>query len=350
MFRGEAKPLGWWEVNADTLANSRFVASPLLETAAALMLLESGTAAHPAERRWLDTHRPAYRERLAADRVTALLVPVALGRHRWIADFVTPVPPPEGAARKGEAAFDEELARIRETPAGTALADLEVAHRGPLPAALRRDDLPERIANLLGWVWRETVAPSWARRRRVVEADVVARTDRLSRAGWAAALDDMHPEMRWLGGNRLQVNTRAYPPRRLMGAQLLFVPVTPRAGWISTDRPGRDGAVHRYAVVYPCSGALAEPGRAAAPEALARLLGAGRADVLVLLDAPLSTTHLVAVTGQGLGSVGRHLKVLLDAGLVRRRRAGRSVLYYRTTAGDVLVRAQGPDRIAVQGS
>lgn len=61
--------------------------------------------------------------------------------------------------------------------------------------------------------------------------------------------------------------------------------------------------------------------------------------MLVLLDAPLSTTHLTAVTGQGLGSVGRHLRVLLDAGLVERRRAGRSVLYSRTAAGDVLVEA-----------
>jgi DNA-binding transcriptional ArsR family regulator len=50
--------------------------------------------------------------------------------------------------------------------------------------------------------------------------------------------------------------------------------------------------------------------------------------------------QLVALTGQGLGSVGRHLKVLLDARLVRRRRAGRSVLYSWTRAGETLVRAQ----------
>jgi DNA-binding transcriptional ArsR family regulator len=40
--------------------------------------------------------------------------------------------------------------------------------------------------------------------------------------------------------------------------------------------------------------------------------------------------------------VGRHVKVLLDARLIRRRRTGRSVLYYRTAAGDVLVQAQKP--------
>ncbi|MET9590428.1 helix-turn-helix domain-containing protein [Streptomyces sp. NPDC006516] len=333
--------MGWWEVNADTLANSRFVVSPLCETTATLMVLERNAPAHPAERRWLDSHGPAYRERLAADPVTALLVPVALGRHRWIADFLTPVPSREGEA-PGGAEFHGELARIRETPAGTARADLEISHRGPLPGPLLGPGLPERIADLLEWVWREIVAPDWPRRRRVIEADVIARTGRLSRTGWAAALDDIHPEMRWLGGNRLRINNRDFPPRHLTGSELLLVPVTPRKGWISIDRPDSHGAVHRNAVVYPCSGTLAEPERAAAPEALARLLGAGRASVLVLLDSPMSTTHLVAVTGQGLGSVGRHLKVLLEAGLVGRRRAGRSVLYDRSVLGDALVRAQEP--------
>jgi len=46
------------------------------------------------------------------------------------------------------------------------------------------------------------------------------------------------------------------------------------------------------------------------------------------------------VTGQGLGSVGRHLRVLREARLVERRRAGHSVLYSRTAAGEVLVAAQ----------
>jgi len=85
---------------------------------------------------------------------------------------------------------------------------------------------------------------------------------------------------------------------------------------------------------------LAEADVAPVPEALGALLGPARAGVLVLLDTPKSTTQLVALTGQGLGSVGRHLKVLLGAGLVRRRRAGRSVLYYRTAAGETLLEAQ----------
>ena len=320
--------MGWWRVNADTLAGSRFVISPLAEATASLIALERGAAAHPGERTWLDTHQPAYRERMAGDPVTALLVRAAL-RPGWIADLLTPTP-----AGEGEAAFGEELARMRETSPETARADLTVSLPGPLPALLHRSDLPERAADLLEWVWTQTVLPYWPRRRRIMEADVVARTRELSEGGWAAALAGMRPGMRWLGEGRLQINAHDYPPRKIAGAQLLFVPVTPCQGWVSWDAP------HRYAVMYPCSGVLAQADLAPVPEALGALLGPARAGVLVLLDTPKSTTQLVALTGQGLGSVGRHLKVLLDARLVQRRRAGRSVLYYRTAVGETLLEAQ----------
>jgi len=320
--------MGWWQVNADTLAGSRFVISPLAEATASLITLERGTAAHPGERAWLDAHQPAYRERLADDPITALLVRAAIGHH-WIADIFTIAP-----AGGGEPTFAEELARVRGKLPAVAHTDLTLSLGGPLPASLHRSDLPERAAELLGWVWTETVRPYWARRRRIMEADVVARTRQLSQGGWAAALDDMRPGMRWLGKGRLQINARKYPPRKIAGAQLLFVPITWGRGWVSWDEP------HRYAVMYPCSGVLAQADPAQVPEALGALLGPARAGVLVLLETPKSTTQLVALTGQGLGSVGRHLKILLDARLVQRRRAGRSVLYYRTAAGETLLEAQ----------
>ncbi|MFI7018640.1 ArsR family transcriptional regulator [Streptomyces sp. NPDC050164] len=318
--------MGWWQVNADTLAGSRFVLSPLAETFASLRLLHTGVAAHPGERRWLDSHLPAYRRRLADDPVTALLVRSGLGQE-WIADFLTPTP------RAGET-FADEVARVREASPEAARAHLTLSLPGPLPPRLDRDDLPERAAGLLTHVWEEAVRPYWPRRRRVLEADVAARTAQVGRGGWAAALDSLRPGTRWLGENRLQVNAHEYPPREISGAELVFVPVTPqRVGWVSWE--GTD----RYALVYPCAGVLADTGGRPVPASLAALLGTTRARVLVLLDSPLSTSQLVAVTGQGLGSVGRHLRVLLDAGLVERGRAGRSVLYARTAAGQVLVEA-----------
>jgi DNA-binding transcriptional ArsR family regulator len=321
--------MGFWVVNADTLARGRFVISPLAETYASLKLLRHARAATPGERAWLDAHLDDYRARLADDPLTALLIESALGR-RWNADFLTPTP-----SGDGEPSFHEELAEVRDTPPEAVRAHLLMALEGPLPAALRRrHDLADRAADLLEWVWTNTVLPYWTRRHRILEADAVARTERLGQGGWAAALEELRPGVRWLGGGRLQINVHDYPPREILGARLLFIPVVPRYGWVSWAEPDR------YAIIYPCAGPLADAERIPVPEALARLLGPNRAAVLLLLDTPKSTTHLVAMTGQALGSVGRHLKILLDAGLVTRRRSGRSVLYFRTTAGDVLVQAQ----------
>nr|WP_223182687.1 MULTISPECIES: winged helix-turn-helix domain-containing protein [unclassified Streptomyces] len=317
------------------MAGCRFVVSPLAETIAALKTLHHASAAHPGERAWLTARLPAYRRRIAAEPLDGLLVKAALG-PTWNADFVTPTPTGEPGR-----SFEEEVEAVREAEPADAVAQLEVAVGGRVGEPLRSEkDLPQRMAGVLEWVWRETVLPDWERRRRILEADVVARTARLARDGWAAALDELQPgKLRWLGDGRLQVNPRAYPPRRIDGGRLLFVPVTPRQGWVSWE------GSRRHAIVYACSGALADTTGPVVPEALGALLGKARAGVLIRLGSPTSTSQLVALTGQGLGSVGRHLKVLLDAGLVRRDRAGRSVLYSWTAAGEVLVRARrGADR------
>ncbi|MEU7022841.1 ArsR family transcriptional regulator [Streptomyces sp. NPDC046203] len=325
--------MGWWRIGTDSLAGSRFVISPLAETIAALKTLHAGAGSHPGERSWLGAHLPAYRRRMTDEPLDAALVRAAIG-PTWNADFLTPTPLGER-----EQSFEEEVPAVRNAEPADAVPQLEVAVGGPVPGPLRAvPDLPHRMATVLEWVWQETVRPDWARRRRVLEADITARTALLGRGGWAAALDELSPgRTRWLGDGRLQVNSRDLPPRSVAGGRLLFVPVTFATGWVSWE------GTERFAVVYPCAGALADMSSTPAPEALATLLGRARAGVLVRLESPASTSQLVALTGQGLGSVGRHLKVLLDAGLVRRRRAGRSVLYDRTEAGTVLVRAASGD-------
>lgn len=322
--------MGWWQIDIDALARSRFVLSPFAETFACLRLLHVGTGAHPGEQDWLRTHLPGYRAHLAADPVAEPLVRAALGRS-WIADFFCPT------SCVGED-FEQTVARVRATGADQARDNLRVSLRGPLPAVLERDDLPERATALLTYVWEHTVRPYWERRRRILEADMVARIARVNQGGWAAVLDSLKPGLtRWLGESRFQVNHNAYPPREIAAeAELLFMPVTPKTSWVSWE--GRE----RYAVIYPCLGVLADDHeRRPAPAGLRTLIGTARAGLLALLATPMSTTQLVAVTGQGLGSVGRHLRVLLDAGLVERRRAGRSVLYVRTAAGEVLMEASG---------
>ncbi|MFC5664807.1 ArsR/SmtB family transcription factor [Kitasatospora misakiensis] len=349
--------MGWWRVDADTLAGSRFVVSPLAETVAALKTLHRGAGTHPGERRWLATALPRYRERLAADPVTAALVRAALA-PRWNATFMTPTPKPtptpaptpdDVEGRAGGALFARELAEVRATPPAVVRADLVealgVGTDDALPPPLRRrEDLAERAAELLSWVWSETVEPDWPRRRRIIEADILARTAVLGTGGWAAALGDLRPGMRWLGGDRLRIGgAPGSAPRELAAVELLFAPVTPDQSWLCWDVPAVDGRRgppgRRYAVVYPCSGVLVDEARRPVPRALAALLGPGRVELLALLDTPKTTSQLVALTGLPLGSVGRHLRILREAGLTLRRRAGRSVLYHRTPAGQVLLDA-----------
>jgi DNA-binding transcriptional ArsR family regulator len=312
--------VGIWLVDADVLAGSRFRLSALAETVATLGVLAERRPHRPGQLTRPAQLRAAFRARMADDPVGRAFVKGAL-LPTWLTDFLCAPPDHD------EHTFDDEMRRIRTAPSAALRADLA----GDDPT-LDVPDLPERISAVLDWVWTAAVAPDWQRRERAFEADIIARTRRLSTGGWAAALDDMRPDMRWLGEGRLQINAYDYPPQDLTDGRLLFIPSTSARGWVGWRRP------HLYSVVYPCAGLLAE-GRPTAPDALRRLIGPARATLLNLLDNPMSTTQLVSVTGFALGGVGNHLKVLLDAQLVRRRRAGRSVLYYRTPDGDRLIRA-----------
>ena len=313
--------MGVWLIDADVLARSRFRVSPFTETVGVLLALLGGSTG-PGQLTDPPRLREAFRQRLARDPVEAAIARSAVVPF-WIADFLC-TPPGDD-----EQDFADEVGRLRRTPDEVVLADLATCRGGREPAGLRVPGLAGRIADLVTWVWETAVAPDWLRRAHAFEADIVARTRSLSTGGWAAALGGLRPGMRWLGDGQLQINGYAYPPQDLRNATLLFIPSTTRNGWVGWDQP------HRYSIVYPCTGLLAAP-QTTAPGALARLIGPGRATVLAALAAPMSTTQLVAVTGYGLGSVGNHLKVLLAAQLVRRRRAGRSVLYYRTGLGDEL--------------
>jgi DNA-binding transcriptional ArsR family regulator len=87
---------------------------------------------------------------------------------------------------------------------------------------------------------------------------------------------------------------------------------------------------------------LAAPAAPAAPEPLRRLLGPTRAEILLLIGQPITTTQLAAVTGLAIGTVGDHLRVLLDTGLAERHRSGAHVLYHRTPIGQQLLGHSDP--------
>lgn len=325
--------MGTWLVPADLLAQSRFLVSPLNETVAALTVLSApDPPGVPWQRAFRATHREAYVEMLAADPVRSALAD-RLWRPRrgdvpgWMADFLTLPPVGPGAA------FEDELAQLAGWDDARIRAELRSLGAGPLPAVLERDGLRTAMAEVLTWIWTAAVAADWPRRRRVLEADIVSRTRRLATQGWAGVVPTLGRRMDWRSGGHLQINSYDLPTRDLSEArELSFVPVHSNGQWVAWDLP------HRFAIVYPVTGAQAEHDEAAA-HGLARLVGRNRARVLALLDEPRSTTQLAALTGLPLGAVGNHLRVLLDAGAVLRRRSGREVLYWRTSLGDGLVAA-----------
>ncbi|MEV1144019.1 helix-turn-helix domain-containing protein [Micromonospora sp. NPDC049799] len=195
------------------------------------------------------------------------------------------------------------------------------------------DGLTQEAVYLLDWIWTHTVQPEWPAREQRLRADVVARTSRLSVDGWAGVFPDLAGTMQWLGDGRLRVDDYPAPPLPLDRAeQLVFVPAHCVRGWVVWDQPTRFG------MVYPARGILADAALPA-PDGLDRLIGSNRAAILRRLGTPVSTSHLAALTGLSLGSVSDHLRVLLDSGVVTKRRSGREVLYWRTALGATLADA-----------
>ncbi len=312
-------------VDADVLARTRFGTSQLAETLAGMQLLWAASVP-PWHLEWQRTHRPAFRARLAEDPVGGALLRCAFGRT-WTADFLT-VPP-----RAPDLGLDEELAYLESLDDARIRADLEFVS-GQLPPELDAGGLAGVAADLLRWTWDTSIRPEWPRRRRVLHADVLGRTARLSTEGWSGVLDDLAPGVRWLENGRLQVNANPYPPRDIRGRDLMLIAAHARGTSLSWHLPDR------YALVYPVRGIFAG-GPAPLPEPLVRLLGRTRARVLTRLGVPAGTSTLAAELRLPIGSVGGHLRVLLDAGLVERRRSGREVLYRWTDTGQDLVTASG---------
>ncbi|MFC4589673.1 ArsR/SmtB family transcription factor [Sphaerisporangium corydalis] len=318
------------EVSPQDVMASRFAISPLIETMHALWML-SGNQRAGVHRAWADRNRRPY-ERLLRDEPGMAAIIGLFRRGNYNADFIAP--PPSGV----NVAFADELAVMRATPLAQARAEIaRNLHGRPLPppelkAVLDRPDVVELIANTLAATWEEIVAPDWPRFHAILERDVVHRAGRLATYGWASALDDLDPRVRWRTDGRsghIQVRMDSGgedETHRLGGRGLLFVPSVfgPQvAAYLEDAWP--------YALVYPARGIAAQ---GVPSKGLVRLIGRTRA--AILLETPATTTQLAALLGLSVGGTGDHVAALREAGLITGSRVGRSVLYTRTPLGDAL--------------
>ncbi len=326
--------MGTWRIPADLLARARFVLSPKAEIVTALSALLGPRDS--TERAFRAVHGSAFEAMLAEFPARSAVLECSFRPRRgrqpaWLASYLGS--PPHSPAATAE----DELAAVAATPDLALRHDLEETMQRPLPPELASARLTDEAVGLLRWVWTHTLETDWRRRERILRADVVARTGRLATHGWAAVLRDLGRNREWVGDGQLRINRYDLPTRVLpTDAELYFIPVTSHGSWVGWIEPTT------YALYYPVTGRLAETD-ATRHGGLAPLVGANRAALLRMLDKPAGTTHLATHLNLPIGSVGNHLRILLQAGVVARRRSGRHVLYWRTPLGDALVAADGPN-------
>ncbi|MFC8656150.1 DUF5937 family protein [Streptomyces parvus] len=312
------------------LLRCRFALSPLFETQEAVR-----TLARPHRHGY---HLPWLR-RIREAAATLDLEPLWLlmpdGGHN--PDFICP--PPIGPF----ATFDEEIAGVRAVDPEVAWADMALA-LAERPAAresatgrrLLADPARavQELADLLEQVWRTLIEPYWPRLRALLEADIAYHSRRLADSGLEGLLGEVSTQLSWNGSTLTVKGTRGEHHQELGGQGLVLMPsvfVWPEVvgGHLEPWQPG---------LIYPArgiGGLWSEAGERT-PEALARLLGRVRADVLCALDEPAGTSALAHRLGLAASSVSAHLSVLRGAGLLTSRRYGHQVLYQRTPLGIAL--------------
>ncbi|TGA92691.1 ArsR/SmtB family transcription factor, partial [Streptomyces palmae] len=235
-------------------------------------------------------------------------------------------------------ALEVELATLRATPVERLRTTATGAQQGV--AALRAD--PERgldrLVEVIAAYWEVALAPYWPRIRTLLEGDILHRATHFAEGGTRRLFHDLDPRLRWDAGT-LQLTRRRTPgTRRLDGRGLLLTPsvfVWPR---IFSNLCGSE---QQPVLRYPPRGigTLWQQRPQPCSDALAGVLGRTRALLLAELTTPASTTDLAHRIGLTAGGVSQHLSALRAAGLVSAHRAGRVVLYARTSVAEALVGA-----------
>ncbi|GAA1074050.1 ArsR/SmtB family transcription factor [Nocardiopsis metallicus] len=317
-----------FHIGADDVSAIRFGVSPGHELAHAVRVL-STPQRHPLQWGWLRSVRASV-PKAALERLA-----VVIRAEGYIPDFLTSAP-------SWDMTPQEEFERLRGVPPGSVRADLG---KVLLRSEGRGRDLvggmvehPGRARDMIAdaWerVWAATMAPHWPQIRRLLGADIDLRTRRMGAGGVGAMVATLHETVRWRR-NTIEVSLRLHDEDvRCEGSGVVLVPSvmgTARCS-VLTEPPVQP------TLFYPVDG-LAEtwPRGAAAEEALAELLGAGRARVLACLDGPRTTSETGRACAMAVSTASHHLAVLRRSRLVHSRREGNRVLHTRTPLGEALL-------------
>ncbi|GAA0416817.1 helix-turn-helix domain-containing protein [Streptomyces luteireticuli] len=235
----------------------------------------------------------------------------------------------------------DALDHVRPASPGLAGAELErvyAAVRTPAPAWIRdlhRDDPGAwRVVHRAQHAaFQALLGPVWAQVQDLHHAEFLRRAVQLAEGGVGSVLSGLLPGARLHGG----VWELPGRPRevRLGGRGLLLLPTFHWTGGpLISDLPDRP-----VAVTYPAgTGLLPRPDGSAGPQALAKVIGSTRAELLRLLAEEHTTTELARRLRVSAATVSAHTAALRGAGLISTSRAGKAVLHRRTALGSLLLR------------
>lgn len=314
------------------LANTRFAVSPLWEVVASVRIVKDPDR-FPAHLPWARQVVP----RLAAVRwgLLADLVPVPTV---VIPAFVCPPP------TTSQPTLELELAALAATAPDAVRACLD---RDPVPRTPRLDALhadPEtglaRLAAQIRDYAEVALAPYWPRMRTLLEREVLLGARRMTADGMRGLLNHLDRYISMDDGTLSVAHVTTSGSVGLDGRGVLLVPSVftwPRPFSNLVEPSGQP------TLRYPASavGTLWERSALPPGEALSRVVGRTRATLLYELDVPSSTTELARRCALAPATVSQHLTALRDAGLVGTHRAGRFLLYARTTSAEALLDGAG---------
>ncbi|GAB1645601.1 ArsR/SmtB family transcription factor [Krasilnikovia sp. MM14-A1259] len=320
------------ELDEQTLARTRIAISPLAELTVGLFLLRRPADEVP----WPYGPWAARARQVLRTNPATAPVHVYLQFDDAAPDLFAPVP--TGSIPT----ITEQLDRLRATPAEVVEEQFAKHYPGGEPVSLRpfrtnRHAAFGRLADGLAAYWDAAIAPYWPAMRAALEEEVLLRSRVLAADGPGAVLSQLHELIRWEPPVLTLMKSTEHR-LRVVDQRLLLVPLIFSRGTLmcSSDHPDV------FMVTYQSRGAavLADGPARPAPadhDPLAILLGRGRAAVLRALTVPVTTTGLAATLGLAPSTVSQHLAALQEAGVVRRRRVGRRVLYGLEPAGRALL-------------
>jgi DNA-binding transcriptional ArsR family regulator len=318
-------------LSADDLAEIRFAFSPMWELGMSIKKALADPSKHALHLPWVTQAR----RDLDGHDVSLLLDLIPDDAH-WVPDFLTP--PPETPFPE----FEEELERVVGTPHDTVREEMELLRDeigGRLtPGAARMLEDPARWLPVLGEqmqrYWKLTLEQHWPRIRALHEGDVMYRARALALGGADALFADLHPSITWADGV-VEIDKGYDAEVRPDGGGLVLIPVV-------FDWPGVAtlfGRGWQPTLSYSPRGIadLWEPSAPARSGAMDELIGGTRADILRVLDVPMTTSELATRLHLTPAAVSQQLGLLRRAGVVDAQRQGRGVYSALTPSGRKLL-------------